>query len=107
MIDVAAARRLTGKSHVAIGRALQQLEGAGIIVRLNERKWGRVWECDELLGLVDTFERNVRTDTDLEQATGHAEIHRRHRRGDGSVAGAVYGDAEWADAPAEVPDRSV
>ena len=63
VIDVAAAQRLTGKSHVAIGRALQQLEDAGIIVRLNERKWGRVWECDELLGLVDSFERNVRTAT--------------------------------------------
>jgi Fic family protein len=63
VIDVAAAQRLTGKSHVAIGRALLQLEDAGIIVRLNERKWGRVWECDELLGLVDTFEWNVRTVT--------------------------------------------
>jgi DNA-binding transcriptional ArsR family regulator len=63
VIDVAAAQRLTGKSHVAIGRALQQLEDAGIIVKLNERKWGRVWECDKLLGLVDTFERNVRTAT--------------------------------------------
>ena len=31
------------------------VEDAGIIVRLNERKWGRMWECDELLGLVDTF----------------------------------------------------
>jgi Fic family protein len=63
VIDFAAAQRLTGKSHVAIGRALQQLEDAGIIVRLNERKWGRVWECDELLGLVDSFERNVRAAT--------------------------------------------
>jgi Fic family protein len=62
IIDVAAAQRLTGKSHVAIGRALQQLEDAGIIVRLNERKWGRVWECDELLDLVDGFERTMRTD---------------------------------------------
>jgi Fic family protein len=61
VIDVAAAKRFTGKSHVAIGRAMQQLEDAGIVVRLNERKWGRVWECDELLGLVDTFEQNVRT----------------------------------------------
>jgi hypothetical protein len=26
---------------------------------VNERKWGRVWECDELLALVDGFERNV------------------------------------------------
>jgi Fic family protein len=31
VIDAAVAQRLTGKSHVAIGRALQQLEAAGII----------------------------------------------------------------------------
>lgn len=61
VIDVAVAQHLTGKSHVAIGRALQQLEDAKIIVRLNERKWGRVWECESLLTLVDSFERNVRT----------------------------------------------
>jgi len=62
VIDVAVAQRLTGKSHVAIGRAFQQLEDAGIINRLNERKWGRVWECDALLSLVDSFEKGVQTD---------------------------------------------
>jgi Fic family protein len=61
VIDVAVAQTLTGKSHVAIGRALQQLEDAGILGRLNERKWGRVWECDQLLSLVDSFERSMRT----------------------------------------------
>jgi Fic family protein len=61
VIDVAVAQKLTGKSHVAIGRALQQLEDAGILNRLNERKWGRVWECDQLLELVDSFEKSVRT----------------------------------------------
>ncbi len=61
VIDVAVAQKLTGKSHVAIGRALQQLEDAGILNRLNERKWGRVWECDQLLSLVDSFEKSVRT----------------------------------------------
>ena len=61
VIDVAAAQRLTGKSHVAVGRALQQLEHAGVLNRLNERKWGRVWECDELYALVDSFEKSVRT----------------------------------------------
>jgi Fic family protein len=60
VIDVAVAQRLTGKSHVAIGRALQQLETAGILHRLNERKWGRVWECDQLFSLVDSFEQRVR-----------------------------------------------
>ncbi|MGH2884943.1 MAG: Fic family protein, partial [Solirubrobacteraceae bacterium] len=60
VIDVAAAQVLTGKSHVAVGNALQGLERAGILNRLNERRWGRVWECDQLLDLVDAFEKSVR-----------------------------------------------
>jgi len=42
VIDVPAAQRLTGKSHVAVGNAIAQLEQAGILQKLNERKWGRV-----------------------------------------------------------------
>jgi Fic family protein len=61
VIDVPAAQRLTGKSHVAVGRALVQLQDAGIVKKLNERKWGRVWECDELLTLIDDFERSLST----------------------------------------------
>ncbi len=60
VIDVAVAQMLTGKSHVTVGKALQELELAGILQRLNERKWGRVWECDQLLNLVDEFEKRVR-----------------------------------------------
>ena len=40
VIDVAAAQRLTGKSHVAIGKALQQLEDAGIIVQAERTEMG-------------------------------------------------------------------
>ncbi len=61
VIDVAAARKLTGKSHVAVQAALLRLEEAGIVKRLNERKWGRVWECEELLDLVEAFEETVST----------------------------------------------
>jgi len=61
VIDVPVAQALTGKSHVAVGNALQQLEAAGIINKLNERKWGRVWECDELLTLVDQVEKSLAT----------------------------------------------
>ena len=61
VIDVPVAQRLTGKSHVAIGNALAQLEQAGIVNRLNERKWGRAWECDELLDLVSAFEKDIST----------------------------------------------
>lgn len=59
LIDVAAGQQLTGKSHVAVQNALGQLEAAGILQRLNERKWGRVWECSELLELVEDFEEMV------------------------------------------------
>ena len=50
------AQRLTGRSHVSVNKALEQLEDAGILRLLNQRKWGRVWECDELLDLVEDFE---------------------------------------------------
>jgi Fic family protein len=59
VLDVASGQQLTGKSHVAIGNALRQLESADILQRLNERKWGRVWECGELFDLVADFERDV------------------------------------------------
>ncbi|MDX6486502.1 MAG: hypothetical protein QOF43_1655 [Gaiellaceae bacterium] len=61
VLDVASGQQLTGKSHVAVGNALQQLENVGVLQRLNERKWGRVWECDELLDLVAEFEQGVST----------------------------------------------
>jgi Fic family protein len=60
VMDVAAGRRLTGKSHEAVRNALVQLEGAGIMRSLNERKWRRLWECDELLELIEDFEESVR-----------------------------------------------
>jgi Fic family protein len=61
VIDVQVGERLTGKSHVAVGKAFAQLEEAGILNRLNERKWGRAWECDELLDLVSEFEQDIAT----------------------------------------------
>jgi Fic family protein len=61
VIDVAAGQLLTGRSHVAVQTALGQLEEAGILNRLNEKKWGRVWECDELLDLVEAFEEDIKS----------------------------------------------
>jgi Fic family protein len=61
VIDVAAAQQLTGKSHVAAGDALRRLESAGIVKPLDERRWGRVWECAELLALVGDLEERVTT----------------------------------------------
>lgn len=59
VFDVAAAQRLTGRSHVAVNSALRQLEEAKIVRRLNQKKWGRAWECGELLDLVEDFEQSV------------------------------------------------
>jgi Fic family protein len=59
VLSSADAQRLTGRSHVSANKALEQLELAGILRRLNQRKWGRVWECDELLDLVEDFERTI------------------------------------------------
>lgn len=60
VLDVASAERLSGRSHVAAAKALERLEKAGIVRPLNERKWGRLWECVELLELVESFEESVR-----------------------------------------------
>jgi Fic family protein len=59
VIDVKAAQEITGKSHVAVGKALVALERAGIVAPLAERRWGRVWECGELLDLVTEFEASL------------------------------------------------
>lgn len=54
VIDVPAAQQLTGKSHVAVGDAIAQLQDVGIL-----KKWGRAWECSELFTLIQDFEKNV------------------------------------------------
>ncbi len=59
VIDVAAGQQLTGKSHVAVGKALNQLAELGVLQPLNEKKWGRVWECGALLDLVSVFAEQV------------------------------------------------
>jgi Fic family protein len=60
VMDVATGQRLTGKSREAIRNALAQLEKAGIMRPLNQRKWGRAWECRELLELIEDFEESAR-----------------------------------------------
>lgn len=44
----------------AVNKALHQLVELGILAPLNERKWGRAWECGELLELVEDFDESVR-----------------------------------------------
>ncbi len=59
VIDAAVAEALTGKSHTAVNNALNQLEAAGILQPLNERRWGRSWEAREQLDLATAFEERV------------------------------------------------
>lgn len=59
VLDVAVGQQYTGKSHVAVGAALRRLADAGILQPLNARKWGRSWECSELLQLIEQFEEGI------------------------------------------------
>ncbi len=59
VIDAGLAGALTRKSHTAVHKALSQLEDAGILQPLNEKRWGRAWEAGELVQLVGDFERRV------------------------------------------------
>ena len=61
VIDAGVAEAVTGKSHTAVHSALNQMESAGILQPLNEKKWGRAWEAGELLQLVTDFEERVST----------------------------------------------
>lgn len=61
VVDAGVAEALTRKSHTAVHNALNQLEDAGILQPLNEKKWGRAWEAGELLQLVADFEKRVST----------------------------------------------
>lgn len=59
VIDVPAGVRLTGKSHVSVRAALRALQDADVLQRLNERKWGQLWECGALLTLVSDIEKEM------------------------------------------------
>jgi Fic family protein len=59
VIDVLAGTQLTGKSHVAVGAALHALQDVGALQRLNEKKWGNLWECGALIQLVGDTEKQI------------------------------------------------
>jgi Fic family protein len=66
VIDVAAGQQLTARSHVAVGNALQLLEERGVIQKLNEKRWGRLWECGELLALLGKIEKGLKATRGIE-----------------------------------------
>jgi Fic family protein len=52
MITVPVAVAATGRTRPAVANAIEELEGAGILVRLTESTRNRAWEADGLLDLI-------------------------------------------------------
>jgi Fic family protein len=64
ILTVASAAELAQVSNSAADKAVSALEAAGILKRLNERKWGRRWEAPDVFALLDDFERELATPDD-------------------------------------------
>jgi Fic family protein len=56
IVDLAAARRLTGASAQATLGGIDRLVGAGVLHELSGRRRGRLWESAGLFALLDRFE---------------------------------------------------
>jgi Fic family protein len=61
IVTVARAAELAGVSNTAADNAVRALETAGVLVPLNQRRWGRVWETPDVFQLLDAFERELAT----------------------------------------------
>jgi len=61
IVTVARAAEIAGVSNTAADRAVRALERAGVLVPLDERRWGRRWEAGEVFTLLDAFERELAT----------------------------------------------
>jgi hypothetical protein len=61
IVTVARAAAVAGVSSTAAENAIRALEGAGILKRLSAKKWGRLWEAQDVFRLLDEFERELAT----------------------------------------------
>jgi Fic family protein len=66
VIDVRTAAELTGASREAARRAVTQLEGAGILSQLSIGRRNRAWEAREVFELLNGFERELATPSDID-----------------------------------------
>ena len=62
VIDTRTAQTVTEKSFPAANAALETLERAGVLVRHDNRKRGRIWDAPALLDLLREFEVELRGD---------------------------------------------
>ncbi|HEX5417718.1 MAG TPA: Fic family protein [Chloroflexota bacterium] len=63
VITVNTAARLVGRSVQATNLAVEQLEKAGVLVRINKVRWGRAFEASGLLDALTRFERSLASPT--------------------------------------------
>jgi Fic family protein len=61
IITVARAAAVAGVSNTAAENAVRALETAGILKPLSAKKWGRLWEAQDVFRLLDEFERELAT----------------------------------------------
>jgi Fic family protein len=61
VVDVRAAAGLMGASEESARRALNQLEGAGILSQVTIGRRNRAWEAREVFDLLNSFERDLAT----------------------------------------------
>jgi Fic family protein len=61
IITVARAAEMVGVSNTAADNAVRALQSAGILRRLDERRWGGRWEAPDVFTLLDDFERELAT----------------------------------------------
>ena len=61
IITIARAAEMASVSNTAADNAVRALEAAGILKRLNAKRWGRVWETSDVFRLLDDFERELAT----------------------------------------------
>ncbi len=61
IVTVARVAEVAGVSNTAADNAVRALESAGILSRLNAKKWGRTWEAPDVFRLLDDFERELAT----------------------------------------------
>jgi Fic family protein len=61
IITVARAAAVAGVSTTAAENAVRALEAAGILKPLSAKKWGRLWEAQDVFRVLDEFERELAT----------------------------------------------
>lgn len=61
ILSVETAQKITGRSKQAANEAMAALERAGVLKQVSVAKRNRVWEANDVFGVLDDFEREMAT----------------------------------------------